>query len=1146
MLGGWSFQMLLQELLFPSKGICQEKELYFRYPKNQCQYTLDTAKVIMDGKLAPPVPFDADGAQDVVLQVMPEGLQTDSAAMMQETEELSAADVTPAGNTAAENITAEDALPETVMTENVLTEGILAETVLSDGILTETTPAEGTLTKGVLTDLAPEKPEDPEAEPVPGIIFKKVNTVLKSDTYFNAFSIGKWKKYTSLDNLGVKLVLQGAFRIVIKNVVRQNNEQQITVLQTYLIDEPVKKRRAFAIPIENCREGLVYFEATALSVNSVLYSGFYYTELGENTDVLNPVKFAVDICTFRREEFVIANIRNFETQIINNPASPLFGKLDIYVSDNGNTLDYEALSSTHIHVYPNKNLGGAGGFGRGMYEIYSTKEQNRYTHIIMMDDDVRIDPHVLERNYAFLRLLKPDYSDAFLGGAMLRLDMEWMQSESGDIWYTTGSRPVKYRYDLRRIMWILKNEKEDSLNYFGWWYCCMPISVVQKDNLPLPIFIKRDDIEYGLRNGRHFINVNGICVWHEAFEAKRTPYLDYYYYRNQFIIDSRHRPAFRAEQMLAYYDKEVKKAIDADLELYRYKEAHLKLQGIDDFLKGIDWLKAQDGEVLNNVTMRRRTYRKKPVEHLNCNFTHGVYESSLKFKETKEQEKKRIASHNGWSKPTTKDLVIVPLNNPHPGMVCGAKRVLYYDEESNMGYLVSRSENERDDVRKHFDITRENIVQNFDRVRDEYDDRYEELLSRDFWEKYLFTPVEEAAPIPMEWWEKSAHFTPARVQKAKDQLASIEKDLNRQKHRQFFMPIKKNRVVFYLTNRRGVTCNLKYILLELIKETGNKLDIIWASDFPETCDSIRAMGIPVVKAGSEEHWKYQFTAKVTITNDGQPANFLKRPEQIAINTWHASMNYKTIGPNSLAPRTPEEMKIYLMENQQPDYYLSGSAFFTENTSESFCYDKSIFVPTGMARNDVFFSDYSSIVSKVRKECGVPEGKKIALYAPTFRRGYKIGDFIFDFRRFKAALSKRFGGEWVVLYRGHYFVKNNPRTDSIDVSRYEDMQELMCAADILVSDYSSCLWDFTFTGRPAFVFASDLDEYVNDDRGFALPIQKWPYPVSTNTKELCDSILNFDENDYNERVKLHHEREGSYEKGTSAKAACEIIRKACGV
>lgn len=981
------------------------------------------------------------------------------------------------------------------------------------------------------------------------MIFLAEGSTLKTDTYFNSFSIYKWKKYTQIDHLDLRIIIHGSFTLKFYNVVRFNNENVITELCSYTVNEPDKATHTFEIPIEDCTDGLVYFELVAAEPESVFYNGSYCTKTDVvNPAAVNPVKFAIDICTYKREKFIIENIKKIRERIIDNPNSPLFGKLDLYISDNGQSLDYDSLNDKHVFVFPNKNLGGAGGFGRCMYEILQNKYKNGYTHIIMMDDDVRLDPNVLERNYAFLRLLKPDYNDAFIGGAMLRLDNEWMQSESGDIWYQTNTKPIKYKYDLRKIMWLLKNEKEDTVNHFGWWYCCMPISVVKSNNLPLPIFIKRDDIEYGLRNGRHFINLNGICVWHEPFEAKRSPYLDYYYYRNQSIINSRHRPEFDSEEMLKYYDTIVEDLIEQDIYAYRYREAHIKLQGIDDFLKGIDWLKSQDGEAINRAVLRW-TYKLKPVDQLNGTFIHGLYERSLKFKETKEQTAKRKKTHNGWDEPPKKNLVIAPLKDSSAVtcLTCGAKRVLYYDEVSNKGYIAVRSDTQRQNVLKHFNLTRQNIIDNYDRVKEEYDSRFEELTCREFWEKYLFDDNScEEKPVVKEWWEKIGNFTDERIQKGKEKLNETQKEINRLKLKGVLRPIKNNRVVFYIANRHGLSCNIKYILTELVKEAGTKLDIILVSDYPESCSKASSMGVKVVQSDTEEHKYFNLTAKVIITNDDLPAYFVKRKGQTVINTWHAAMNYKTIGPDFLQPRTEEEMQIYLMENRQPDFYLSGSRFFSENTAESFHYDPKIFLPTGMARNDIFFSDYSEIVKKIRKIYNISDDKKIALYAPTFRKGFKSNDIIFDFRRFKKALSQRFGGDWIILYRGHYFVKNNPKTESIDVSRYDDMQELMCAADILVSDYSSCLWDFTFTGRPAFVFASDLNEYIEEDRGFALPIKLWPYPVSTNTEELCDVILNFDWEEYNEKVKLHHEREGSYEKGSSARAACELILKQVGI
>ena len=235
-----------------------------------------------------------------------------------------------------------------------------------------------------------------------------------------------------------------------------------------------------------------------------------------------------------------------------------------------------------------------------------------------------------------------------------------------------------------------------------------------------------------------------------------------------------------------------------------------------------------------------------------------------------------------------------------------------------------------------------------------------------------------------------------------------------------------------------------------------------------------------------------------------------------------------------------------MKNRQPDYWLSGSQRFTDDTSFGFKHDKDVFEPTGMARNDIFFSSNTRLVKAVKKSLNIPENVKVAMYAPTFRRGGKDAGTAFDMTGFKKVLSDRFGGEWIVLYRGHYFIKDNPQLDALDVSQYEDVQELLCITDVLVSDYSSILWDYTFTGRPSFVYATDFDNFTTNDRGFFVPVNEWPYPIARNEEELFENISEFDEKDYGEKIALHHKQEGSFEKGSSAKAACKLIKAACGI
>ena len=979
----------------------------------------------------------------------------------------------------------------------------------------------------VLVNIKSEKETD-----VTAVVFSEEGQSVSLDTYFNSISIFKWKKYTNLQNLSVSLDVMGSFRVDVKNAVRINNKNHIETLESFEIVEGTRKKVNFDIDINSVNSGLIYIELVLTGEAGCFFGGEYVTEISEEDgDILSPVKMAVAVCTYKREKYIERNTDLLNSFLEKNKDSIVHGNLKFFIADNGNSLDVERLSNDTVSVFPNKNLGGSGGFGRAMYEILKVKNTDAYTRVLMMDDDVKFDPNVFERLFVFISLLKDEYKEAHIGGAMLMLDDMWLQSESGEFWRPRGHSALKYRYDLRDIKWLLKNEMEDTVDNFGWWFCCMPISVINEKNFPMPTFIKRDDIEFGLRNGKSFINLSGISVWHEAFDKKRVPYLDYYYYRNMFVLNARHRRNFDLARMLDFYD-DFRSIIDNDVNLCRYKEAHVKMQGIDDFLKGVDWLKAQDAEVLNTTALKRWSYQLKPMEELNVFFQHGVYEANMNYKKTENSS-------------LGKREVSVSYNDPNIDAVMEADRIIYYDENTQKGFVTERSITKSDSVYKHYEMTRKKIISDFERVRAEFYERYEELTGMDFWNEYLFGES-TAEERPKEWWEDIVEFSDARRNNAIEKLNQYELEMELQKEKEENYPIIDNRVVFYLYQRRGFTCNIKYILQELKKETGDKLEIILVSDYPETCNKAKELGVKVVKAGTKEHWEYYFTAKVNITSDCQPSYFIKRDNQVAISAWHGGISYKVIGYDCLGPSTKEELEIFALKNKQPDYWLSGSQRFTDDTANGFRHDKDSFLPTGMARNDIFFKDQTDLVKRLKKELGISDDKKIALIAPTFRRGGKAAGSIFDLNKFKQVLTQKWGGDWEILYRGHYFIKDNPKLDAIDVSQYDDMQELLCLADVLVSDYSSCMWDYTFTGRPIFVYAPDLDAYEIDDRGFYIPVDEWPYPIATDSTGLYENILNFDEDDYREKIKEHHSKEGSFERGESAKNACKLIINACGI
>ena len=122
-----------------------------------------------------------------------------------------------------------------------------------------------------------------------------------------------------------------------------------------------------------------------------------------------------------------------------------------------------------------------------------------------------------------------------------------------------------------------------------------------------------------------------------------------------------------------------------------------------------------------------------------------------------------------------------------------------------------------------------------------------------------------------------------------------------------------------------------------------------------------------------------------------------------------------------------------------------------------------------------------------------------------------------------------------------FAKANRHNRVIDVSSYVDMQELLAASDVLITDYSSSMWDFSFTGRPCFIYANDLSSYKME-RNFHTPIDEWPFPLAERNEELKSNILNFDQHDYECKVRQHHEELGSYENGNASFELCNIIMR----
>lgn len=359
----------------------------------------------------------------------------------------------------------------------------------------------------------------------------------------------------------------------------------------------------------------------------------------------------------------------------------------------------------------------------------------------------------------------------------------------------------------------------------------------------------------------------------------------------------------------------------------------------------------------------------------------------------------------------------------------------------------------------------------------------------------------------------------------------------------FIFPIRKNRVFFSAYSGKSYSCNPKYICEYLMSTCGDKLDIIWAFTDPDAFADIDPR-IRRVKFKSVTYLYYLLTSRVVVDNVESWSILPRRRGQYVINTWHGGGAYKGVG---LRRRDTDSAldKNMLNKHKRVDLYLSSSSAFTEMTlRESFGYCGEV-LECGMPRNDILKNAGAADARAIRERLGVGDDDRLVLFAPTFRRDLSF-QYSLDHERVLSALTERFGGNWKFLFRAHYYLpKSGGAAESVlDVSDYPDMQELLLVSDVLITDYSSSIWDFSLTGKAGFLFMPDLDDY-GSERDFYTPVDTWPYKHAVDMDSLETIIHEYDENENRERIRSHHELLGNCESGCASKLTGDRIAELCG-
>lgn len=363
-------------------------------------------------------------------------------------------------------------------------------------------------------------------------------------------------------------------------------------------------------------------------------------------------------------------------------------------------------------------------------------------------------------------------------------------------------------------------------------------------------------------------------------------------------------------------------------------------------------------------------------------------------------------------------------------------------------------------------------------------------------------------------------------------------------------PVQKNKVVACVSGGRRYDDNQRFIMEELHRLRPDA-DIVWVQDkrYPYELPSwMRPVGWRSFR------WLYEYaTAKVWTNNCTEPDYFVKRKNQLYVETWHGGLGIKRVAGDIAGDKAVKRVKTHPLKNasDMADVYISNSDHLSNIYRRAFHFHGPIW-KCGYPKNDMLVQNRPEDGEQARRELGIPLGNKVLLYAPTWRirfqeeRHIDMSVYDLELSHLRSVLTEKFGGEWTVAIRFHTilrpFAKDYQREhpDVLNVTDYQDMQRLLMATDVMVSDYSSCIFDAALRRIPCFTYATDFDQYKNEERGVYYDMEELPFPYARNNDEMERNVRAFNIDAYLQKWDAFAERMGLNETGHAARDIAEKI------
>jgi galactofuranosylgalactofuranosylrhamnosyl-N-acetylglucosaminyl-diphospho-decaprenol beta-1,5/1,6-galactofuranosyltransferase len=411
-------------------------------------------------------------------------------------------------------------------------------------------------------------------EPHPSGVSVRRGTVLTTDTYFNAFFEDYWRTHTRLAKLDVRLCVSGAATVRVFRRPEAGGRQQLAEASF----DGAEAELQLSVPEPQGESGLLFFEIGGASSDVTVHRADWVAR-----DVpVRPVRLAVGYCTYEREVQLLSNLRRL---LRDRSLGNLLGR--IVVTDQGGRkvrahpgfAMVAARAGDRLLVVEQNNFGGAGGFTRCIVEAL---KDSGLTHILLTDDDADIHPESVRRAATFLALAREAVA---VGGHLLDRRQRSVLVDVGGRYYpdrVAVAPSIRRRVGRRPGLAGLQRARQTPCN--GWWCFAFPLRATVRAGLPLPLFLRGDDVEFGCRlalAGTPTIPLPGVAVRHEAIDQARRGWQVYYDLRNMLIVGAlRFRLTRRAvlKRFLA--------GLLGELLAYRYAQAWLLCEAAEGYLSG--------------------------------------------------------------------------------------------------------------------------------------------------------------------------------------------------------------------------------------------------------------------------------------------------------------------------------------------------------------------------------------------------------------------------------------------------------------------------------------------------------------------------------------------------------------------------------